>query len=126
MTGVTEGKRTRCLRVRAPLQAFSCRAVIPGSASNPSHPGTTLDQPRACRLQRACWAVRADGPAPSPPDIPGRQVKSTRAIGVERTCHGNHVIHRVVLSQTCTEEHAPQVNVVGNVAAGQLPQWLPE
>jgi hypothetical protein len=50
-------------------------------------------------VQRACPAVRSDEPAPSPTDIPSRQVKSAGAIGVEGACHGNHVIHVVVLGQ---------------------------
>jgi hypothetical protein len=89
-------------------------------------PGSRARSARACRVQRACRAVRAGGPAPSPTGIPGGQIKSAGAIGAERTCHGNHVIRPVVPGQSGAEEDAPQVNVVGNVAAGQLLQWLPE
>jgi hypothetical protein len=54
---------------------------------------------------------------PAPSDIPHWVVQLTGPLWEKRSRHGHHVIDVVMLGQAGAQEHAPEVHVVGDVAA---------
>src|SRR5262249_6472171 len=85
-----------------------------------------VDVLRAHVVQDACGAVWESGVAPLASDEPGGVVDRAGSFGVCASGDVDHVVEVVVFSKAGSQEYAPHVDVVGDVAAVELADRYPE
>jgi hypothetical protein len=106
-------------------RAFGGDPIGPSQgASYASDLGTCFDQSGTGNVKRAGSAVGIDWAAPTATDVPGRKVQSARPLGIQSLGGSDHVADVVPLGEPGSEKDAPQVNVVGYIAAAELAQRL--
>jgi hypothetical protein len=96
------------------------------AASYASDLRTCFDESGTGSIERTGGAVGIDWAAPPATDVPGRKVQSARPPGIQSLGGRDHVANVVPLSEPGSEEDAPQVNVIGHIAAAELAKRLVE